>query len=52
MREELQDDSLIVYLSGFLNCDTFHSFYRDLKARECKTGYLSPEYEDRQIRRP
>ncbi len=45
MREEIQDDALIVYLSGFTNCDTFYSFYRDLKARECRTGYLAPEYE-------
>jgi hypothetical protein len=45
MREEIEDDALIVFLSALPNCDTFYSFFSELKSRECRTGYVSPEYE-------
>jgi hypothetical protein len=45
IREEIQDDALIVYLTGSLNCDIFYSLYSDLASRDCRTGYAIPEYE-------
>lgn len=46
MREALEDDALIVFLSGVQNCDTFFSLYQDLKSRNCKTGWVYAEYDN------
>jgi hypothetical protein len=45
MREALEDDALVVFLSGLPNCDTFFSLYRDLKSRSCKTAWVYADYE-------
>jgi hypothetical protein len=45
MREALEDDALVVFLSGVPNCDTFFSLYRELKSRSCRTAWVYADYE-------
>lgn len=44
-REELKDNSLVVFLSAQLTCDTFFSMYQELQNRNCSIGWVTPDYE-------
>ncbi len=45
IRSAIQNDSLVVYLSGLASCDLFYSVYRDLKSRNCNVGWVSADFD-------
>ena len=43
-REFMEDDALVFHVTGDGSCDVFSSLLRDLRARDCKTGWTYLTY--------
>ena len=44
-QQNIKDNYLLIDLTGQLRCDLFHAVYREIRARDCKAGFVGSKYD-------
>ncbi len=44
-QQNIRDNYLLIDLTGQLRCDLFHAVYREIRARDCKAGFVGSKYD-------